>query len=727
MADGPAGAAPSEAVEGTIERIVFQNPQSHWTVARLHLDGSAQLVTVVGELPGVPCGTSLRASGHWIEDRRYGRQFHVASFTPLDPGTLEGLERYLGSGLVKGIGPTLAKRIVETFGLATLGALDEDPGRLAAVPGVGKRRAKRLARAWSDQRQTRQAMIFLQGHGLSPAFASRVLARYGPAAPAVVRENPYRLALEIWGIGFRIADRVAQSLGVGADHPERAAAGALHALAELTGQGHVLYPRERLAAEAGAKLEIAPEAIDAAIGRLAAVGHVALDEDPELGACVYPRELLEAERGAARRLLDLAARPVVPIVADPQLAFAAVEEAGLVRLAAAQKEALSAALTRKILIVTGGPGVGKTTLVRGLLQILERRGRVALLAAPTGRAAKRLAEATGQPAQTLHRLLEFNPKEGRFLRDRQRPLEADLIVVDETSMVDILLFHHLLQAVPDGAQILFVGDADQLPSVGPGAVLRDLIASSALPAVRLTEVFRQAAQSLIVQNAHRINEGQMPRWDDRDEGGDFFFVERDEPAAAAQAVCELVCQRIPERFGFDPVADVQVLAPMHRGEVGTVALNTALQAALNPIRAQTEGRAPRFRTGDKVMQLRNDYQREVFNGDIGRVRSTDPEDGSLSVDFEGREVRYGDADLDQLQLAYACSVHKAQGSEYPAVVLPLLTQHFPMLQRNLLYTAVTRGRKLVVVVGSRRALALAVKNERTRERFTGLARRLRAG
>ncbi len=720
-----AGASPGESLEGAIDRIVFQNPENGWTVARFQLDGSSRVVTLVGELPGVLAGTMLRVSGRFAEDPRYGTQFQVATFTPLDPGTLDGIERYLGSGLVKGIGARLARRIVETFGAGTLAVLDEEPGRIARVPGVGKRRAKRLAQAWSEQRRTRQAMIFLQGHGLSPAFATRVLQQYGVAAPALVRENPYRLALDVPGIGFRTADRIARGLGVGADAPERAAAGALQALSELSAQGHVAYPRDRFAREAGARFEIEPAAMEDAVGRLAARGDLVLEHDPELGPCVYPPKLFEAECAAARRVRELLARPVAPLLADPGIAFAAVEEAGLVRLAPLQKEALAAALGEKLLIVTGGPGVGKTTIVRGLLAVLEGHGREALLAAPTGRAAKRLAGATGRPAQTIHRLLEYSPKGDAFQRNAKEPLAADYVVIDETSMVDVVLFGHLLEAVPDEAQLLLVGDADQLPSVGPGAVLRDLLASGVVPAVRLTEVFRQAAESLIVQNAHRINEGQMPRLDDPDAAADFFFVEREEPAAAAQAVCELVRERIPRRFGFDPATDVQVLAPMHRGDVGTVALNAALQQALNPDGARLEGITERFRCGDKVMQLRNDYQREVFNGDIGRVLSADPEERTLAVDFDGRVVTYAAGDVEDLQLAYACSVHKAQGSEYPAVVLPLCTQHFPMLQRNLLYTAVTRGRKLVVVVGSRRALALAVQNGQTRERFTGLARRLR--
>ncbi len=715
-----------QTLEGTIERIVYQNPESQWTVARVQLDSSARLVTFVGNLPGLPSGTALRAVGRWVEDRRYGQQFKVASFMPLDPGTLGGIERYLASGLVKGIGPTLAARIVAAFGLKTLQILDESPGQLTKVPGLGKARAKKLAQAWSEQRDARQAMIFLQGHGISPAFASRILKRYGNGAAELVRVNPYRLALDVWGIGFRTADRIARSLGFAIDSPERAEAGALHALADLTSQGHVLYPRMKLCEEAGAGLEIPAEALDDAISRLARDERVVLDEDPELGSVVYPTELFHAETEAAGRLLKIADAPLSGprLHDDEQLAFATVEERGLVRLAPQQREALRVALGSKVSIVTGGPGVGKTTLVRGLLHLLEERGRSALFAAPTGRAAKRLSEATGHPAQTLHRLLEFSPQQAVFQRNADRPLEADFIVVDETSMVDIVLFHHLLQATPSGSQLLFVGDADQLPSVGPGAVLRDLLASQALPSVVLTEVFRQAAQSQIVQNAHRIHDGLLPEWDESLEDGDFFFVEREEPEGAAAAVCELVAKRIPERFGLDAVRDIQVLTPMHRGSVGATALNEALQGVLNPDGARLDRRERSFRQGDKVMQLRNDYDREIFNGDIGRIAGVQAAAGTLEVDFDGRLVAYQPDDLDQLTLAYACTVHKAQGSEYPAVVLPLLTQHYPMLQRNLLYTAVTRAKRLLVIVGSRRALALAVKSRRIRERYTRLAKRL---
>jgi exodeoxyribonuclease V alpha subunit len=713
----------ASVLEGTVERIVFQNPETHWTVARLQVDGRRDVVTLVGNLAGVPLGGAVRATGRWVEDRRYGPQFQMDSFLPVDPSTLAGIERYLASGLVKGIGPTLAARIVEKFGLATLATLDGDPRKLSGVPGLGKTRAAKLAKAWSEQREARHAMIFLQGHGVPPGLAARILKRLGPGAVELVRRNPYRLALEVAGIGFRTADRIALSLGFAPDAPERLEAGAAWALEQLTSQGHTMAPRARLVEETARALELSPDGIEGALDRLVQRRLLVVERDEGRGDCLFPPELQAAESEAASRLKTFAAGHVES-VADPQLAFGAVEQKGLVQLSLQQREALRLALEHKVAIVTGGPGVGKTTLVRGLLELFAQRGREVRLAAPTGRAAKRLSEASGHPAQTLHRLLEFAPKQGQFQRNRERPLEADLIVVDEMSMVDVMLFHALVAALPPAARLLLVGDADQLPSVGPGAVLRDLLASGALPAVRLTEVFRQAARSAIVQNAHRIHEGEMPRWDDRDPEADFFFIDRDDPGTVAETVCQLVRERLPQRFGLDARADIQVLTPMHRGATGSRALNEALQAALNPEGAPLEGRGGAFRLGDKVMQLRNDYEREVFNGDIGRIASV--EGDTLTVEFEGRGVTYAPDDLDQLQLAYACSVHKAQGSEYPAVVLALSTQHYPMLQRNLLYTAVTRGKRLVVIVGSRRALALAVKNERTEERYTRLAERLRA-
>jgi len=737
--------APPSAIEGTIERIVFQNAETQWTVARLRPEGSGagskagaasgtgpgrrdELLTLVGNLPGVGSGVALRATGRWVQSDKYGTQFQVTSFTPLTPATELGIERFLGGGLVKGVGPGLAERIVKAFGLKTLEIMDQDPGRLSRVPGLGKKKAKQIASAWREQRSTRDTLIFLQGHGLSPLMAARIFRRYGAQTQQTLQANPYRL-MEIPGIGFRVADRIAQGFGMALDAPQRAEAGVLFALEEMTGEGHVFCPRDRLCRSASEMLDLPYDRLEDALDCLVASGKVERERDGD-GELVYPPELRQAEIEVARRLTELLGQPLKQD--DRALSLPAVEAALGLQLGEEQKEALALAMRSKVLIVTGGPGVGKTTLVRGLLFVLERAGGVTALAAPTGRAAKRLSEATGREARTLHRLLEFSPDEGRFLRDAGRPLQLDLLVVDETSMVDLPLLAHLVAALPRETRLVLVGDVDQLPSIGPGAVLRDLISSGVIPVARLSQIHRQAAQSQIVLNAHRVNQGLMPQWErEPAEGDDFYFIERESPEAVAATVCELVAERIPRRFAIAP-HDVQVLAPMHRGEAGTRHLNEALQARLNPVAegAAAPAGARGLRVGDRVMQLRNDYQREVFNGDIGRVVGLgDPNERglfALSVSFDGRVQLYPPDEQDELALAYACSVHKAQGSEYPAVVLTLLAQHYPLLQRNLLYTAMTRSKRLLVVVGSRRALAIATKHGQTEARFTRLAERLRA-
>ena len=613
------------------------------------------------------------------------------------------------------------------------------------MPGIGPKRRAQIRRAWIDQREIKDLMVFLQSHGVLTHHAVKIYKTYGAEALGVVRENPYRLAEEVYGIGFKSADQIAAALGVPKDSPHRARAGLLHVLGRGADQGHVFLPRARLLEDAGALLALDSEPLAAALDELVRSGDVVAEADPsrsdaaagaDEGPAIYLKPLHVAESGLAARLRALAVEPSTAVPIDADRALAWFEGRERVELAGQQREAIRRGLTAKALVITGGPGTGKTTLVRGLVRILTVKGQRVLLAAPTGRAAKRLAEATGAEAKTVHRLLEYNPKSRAFERGPERPLAADLVVLDEASMLDVTLAYHLAKAIPVGARLVLVGDVDQLPSVGPGKVLTDLIGSGVVDVVRLTEIFRQAEKSLIVVNAHRVNAGEMPLLGAGDEaeartepgGADFFFIERRDPEEVLATLVHLVCERIPGGFGLDPVEDVQVLTPMNRGPLGSENLNAVLRARLNPAApgAREVARAGRsFRVGDKVMQVRNNYELEVFNGDLGRVVGLDEEEQQLAVSFDGRTVRHDFANLDELVLAYACSIHKAQGSEYPCVVAPLHTQHYVMLQRNLLYTALTRAQRLVVLVGERRALAVAVRNRRTRDRFTLLAERLR--
>jgi exodeoxyribonuclease V alpha subunit len=718
--------AGADTLEGTLERIVYRDPGSPFVVARMNAGG--ELVAVVGQLAGVEPGATVRLHGAWEQDRKWGKQFRFSSYQTMTPATLEGIERYLGSGFIPGLGPELAKRIVERFGHATLEVIRDAPQRLVEVDGIGKVRAERITAKWQEQRGVEDVMIFLQGHGVSPAFAWRIFKKYGTAAIALVRENPYRLALEVWGIGFKSADAIAQRLGIAKESPARAEAGVLHVLGELTEEGHVHAPAHELMAACERALEVGADVLEPAVARLIGAGRLVREDLGDRGECLSLQWMHEAEVRAAEGLKKLLGAPRAAVPAkDVDEALARFESEHGFALARQQREAVRAAVTDKVVVLTGGPGVGKTTIINAVIRILEGQGRRVALGAPTGRAAKRLSEATGRVAMTLHRLLEFSPKTGKFQRDAETPLGADAVVVDEASMLDTQLAASLFAAVPARSQLVLVGDVDQLPSVGPGRVLADVIASRAVTVVRLTEIFRQAASSAIVINAHRVNHGQLPDAP----GADFFVIERDDPKAALATILEVVAERIPRRFGFDPVDDVQVLAPMHRGDVGALSLNAELQARLNPpgagIAETTFGRRT-FRVGDKVIQNRNDYDKDVFNGDVGRITQIrDGEDGrQVVVEIDGRPIVYEAGELEQIGHAFALSVHKSQGSEYPAVVLPVVTQHYMMLKRNLLYTGITRGKKLVVLVGSKRALGIAVRTDDTRQRWTWLAERLRA-
>ncbi|MEZ4404378.1 MAG: ATP-dependent RecD-like DNA helicase [Kofleriaceae bacterium] len=716
------------SVDGELGRVVFRNPETLWTVARL-ITGDGTDIAIVGELPELPPGMPLTVRGQWVDDKKFGRQLKLAGYATRTPETLAGIERFLGSGIIPGIGAELARRMVAHFKMDTLAVVETQPDRLTEVDGIGRNRAQKIAAAFAEHRHVQDVMVFLLGHGVSIGFAARIVKRYGKDAIRVVRENPYRLAIEVWGIGFRTADGIAERLGLAKDAPARLEAGLIHVLGEHVEDGHAHVPEDVLLERAGELLAVArdklPERLDALIERGLASREILGDR----GRCIGLAEITALEASAAAAFAQLVMTPPRVTVLDVDQAIATFEVDSGLALAPQQRAAVAAAAVDKCVVITGGPGVGKTTIIKAVVALAGLARRSISLAAPTGRAAKRLAESTRMEAVTLHRLLEYQPQALTFARDADNPLDADVVVVDEVSMVDLALFRALVVAVRPTAQLVLVGDIDQLPSVGAGAVLADVISSGAATVVRLTEIFRQAAASKIVTSAHQINRGEVP---DLATAGDsdFYFINRDEPAAAVATIVELVAERIPARFGLDPATEIQVLVPMHRGELGTAALNLALQAKLNP---PTDGavvvtRGDRtFRAGDKVMQQKNDYDRSVYNGDIGVIESIDGDGTRLRVGFgDGRVADYERNDLDQLVHAYAVSIHKSQGSEYPAVVLSLSTQHFVMLGRSLLYTAVTRGKQLVVVVGSRRAMSLAVGNATARARWTYLAERIRA-
>ena len=715
--------APEVFVEGQVARVTYESDETGFRVVRLEPD-TGEPITIVGRMPKLHPGVRVRVQGTRVQDAKFGPQIKVSSLTELLPDTLGGLEKYLASGLLRGVGPKTAERIVATFGLETMRVLDEEPWRLRKVPGLGKAKAEVIAAGWAEQRSVRDVMVFLQAHGVSTALAVRVHKRYGADAVRMVRDDPYRLALEVWGIGFATADRLAQSLGVGRDDPKRIQAGVFQALSDARSSGHTFIREDELADRAARLLDL-EGVLDArpAIESLCARELIVRE-----GEALYPIALHAAETRLARRLLTLSEAPKSERALHAELAIERFERGSVMQLADAQKAAVRLAAERGLVVITGGPGVGKTTLVRAILSMLQNARMEVHLAAPTGRAAKRMTEATGRAAMTIHRLLDFDPRRAKFQRDAQEPLTGDALIVDEASMLDVEIADALLDAVPPGMRVILVGDVDQLPSVGPGAVLRDIIASRAVPFVRLQQIFRQGHGSLIVQNAHRINSGELPENAVAGEPTDFFWIERTDPEEARRTLLELICKRIPNRFGLDPLRDVQLLTPMHRGPVGSQQLNAELQAALNPHGAELRRGERLFRVGDKVMQLKNDYDREVFNGDVGMISSVDAEEGTLVVRFDDeRDVPYDSAALDELTLAYATSVHKSQGSEYPAVVLPLLTSHWVMLSRNLFYTGVTRGKRLVVVVGDPRALRAAVSRDGSSDRNTGLAERLRTG
>ncbi len=709
-----------ELLAGLVERVTYQNAENGFCVIRVKARGHRELITVVGHAAAISAGEWITAAGDWVNDRTHGQQFKARFLKTSAPTSVEGIEKYLASGMIRGIGPVYAKKLLRAFGEKVFDVIEAEPDRLREVDGIGPVRASRIVAAWAEQKVVREIMVFLHSHGVGTARAVRIYKTYGADAVQVMSENPYRLARDIRGIGFKTADAIAMKLGVDKTAMIRVRAGISYALTEAMDEGHCGLPSAELMPLAEKLLEVPQNLIGTALDLELADGTVIADRLGETD-CVFLASLHRAERAVAERLLTLTRGKLPWASIDPDKAIPWIERRTGLRLAESQKAAVAIALGSKVLVITGGPGVGKTTIVNAILRILAAKDVKLLLCAPTGRAAKRMNEATGFEAKTIHRLLEVDPKGGGFRRDTENPLDCDLLVVDETSKVDVLLMHALLKAVPDKAALLVVGDVDQLPSVGPGQVLADMIASAAVPVMRLTEVFRQAAKSQVIVNAHRINQGIIPDLRKPEAESDFYFVEADDPEAAVPRIIELVSNRIPRRFGLDPIRDVQVLCPMNRGGVGARSLNIELQAALNPAGdRKVERFGWTFASGDKVMQIENDYDKEVYNGDIGYVTSVEPDDGELTAIFDGRPVTYGFGELDALVPAYAATIHKSQGSEYPAVVIPVMTQHYTMLQRNLLYTGVTRGKRLVVLVGQKKAVAIAVRSVSGRRRWSKL-------
>lgn len=715
-------------VTGEVERVTFENENTGFRVLRLgRVEGELgrrQRLTVVGTAPAVGPGTRVRATGQLVEDARHGEQLKAESIVLLLPESRDGIERYLASGVLPGVGEVLAKRIVAAFGTEALTVLDSQPERLTQVPGISAKKVGAIKRNWTEHRSESTTLVLLQGYGMTLQLARRVLRTYGEKTSAVVQQYPYRLALDVWGVGFKTADKIASSAGIGKEHPERLEAGVLHELSRVSEQGHVFVTRDGLVQSAATMLEVETGLVEGAVDRLWAAERVVVED----GAVAVSR-LYRAEVRLAEAITDYLAQSVEPL-SGVERAIERFEAHAKIQLSEQQRAAVAGAAQQRIVVITGGPGVGKTTLVRAIVEVFEAAKLTVQLAAPTGRAAKRLCEATGREARTIHRLLEFDPRGSVFRRNADCPLDDGLVLIDEASMIDLALALAVVEALPQAGRFILVGDVDQLPSIGPGAILRDFVSSDRVPVVRLETIFRQSSHSQIVRNAHRLQQGLLPERPSADHHAgespqsDFFVVERRDAGQAADDLVHLVTKRIPDRFGYDGRRDIQVLTPMHRGPAGTIELNRRLQEAFNPVGVGVLLGGMTVRVGDKVMQTRNDYEREVFNGDTGWVSEIDVDARELTVDFDGRAVLYESEDLDSLLLAYAISIHKSQGSEYPVVIVPILTTHFVMLTRNLVYTAVTRARKLCVLVADPRALRIAASEDRREARFTRLALRL---
>jgi exodeoxyribonuclease V alpha subunit len=713
-------------LEGHVERITFQNQENHFTIAKMKLKGRRDAVSIIGHLFSITPGELLRVNGYYEQHPKYGLQVRVESYESMIPATVLGIEKYLGSGLVKGIGPEMAKRIVKKFGLNTLEIIEKDIRKLAEVEGIGPKRIDQIKAAWKDQKEVRRIMIFLQGHGVSTGLAHKIFRTYGQQSVTRLQENPFALATDIFGVGFLTADQIAGKMGIQKEAPIRIQAALTYLLKQKSEEGQVCFPREGLIQAAAQQLELSTALVQEALEALIRTRQLLTQETPEGEVLIFLPYLEVSEEGIARRMeILLGEKPFHD--ARSHTILNQVENFLGLHLSTQQKRAVEMALLQKMLIITGGPGTGKTTIVRSILEVFKRLGQRCILMAPTGRAAKRLSEVTHYPAATIHRGLGYNPKMGGFQRNEDHLLPADLLVIDEASMVDTVLMFHLLKAVPKEATVIMVGDVFQLPSVGPGNVLDDLIQSKRIPVIQLNQIFRQGEGSLIIVNAHRIHEGEMPIFhpDGENKNMDFHFFSQEDPEKAAHWILNLIRDKLPSRYGLDPIQDIQVLTPMYKGVVGAENLNIFLQHHLNPNPKSIQRGTRLYKVGDKVMQIRNNYEKEVFNGDIGRVAKLDLENQEVLVNFDGRFVAYDFSELEELVLAYAISVHKSQGNEYPALIMPVMIQHFILLQRNLIYTAVTRAKRVAVLIGTKKALAIGIKNNKNQLRYSFLKERLR--
>lgn len=716
-----------DEIFGYIERITFQNADNGWTVARLQEKGKRELTTVVGTLTSIQVGETVRCTGSWKNDLTYGYQFQVAEYKVEQPSTLHGIKKYLGSGMIKGIGNKFAERIVDYHGLETLDVIDQKPEALLEVEGIGKKRLEKISHCWAEQKAIREVMIFLQGFGISPTYAQKVFKTYGDNSIEIIQNNPYQLAQDIWGIGFKTADTTAQRMGISRESDMRIDSGVEYVLSQLANEGHTCYPVDQFLDAAQKLLEIDSRLVSDRLEYIQKTERIVIAPlviEEKMTACVWLTVFHNCEKGIANEIIRLQRFQPVMRKIDPAKAIAWAEKQQHIQLAAQQQSAVINSIDHKFHIITGGPGTGKSTITRVILGILHQLTPKIMLAAPTGRAAKRLSEITGMQASTIHALLKFDFSINGFQYNRDNPLDCDLLIVDEASMIDTVLMYNLLKAIPDEAKIILVGDVDQLPSVGAGNVLQDMISAQTLPVTKLTEIFRQAANSKIIISAHRINAGLLPQLKNK-KNTDFFWIKEDDTEKMALTIAALVKTRLPSAYRFDAFDDIQVLSPMNRGVIGTRNLNTILQRALNPSSEPLVKMGRSFHVGDKVMQIQNDYDKAVFNGDVGRIEKIDRVEQEVIAIFDQRAIHYDFADLDQLMLAYAVSVHKYQGSECPCIIMPVHTSHYMMLYKNLIYTGITRGKQIVVLIGMEQALQMAVRNDKVAKRFTGLQEQLR--